>query len=283
LERFNRLQAELLALSNDLDVIQKEDPNLEIDQGNKASDIALHVQGLKSVLDKCELSLAKIGQNKLGGSSDLSEKILHEIQAFNARSGSQDRLTYELYATPDSNKSNQISHISELDSRLVTIEKQLGNNADLQTPILPTLDNLEEKLAVLDTAHLESIETKLANLVERFSQNKVLINSDNFPQEKVDQLFELVSKWDSTSQQVPVIVDRLVTLRQVHEQSAQAVSAVAQIQQEQAETSALIKTAASNFDLLQQAFKENLSIIESNTQRLEQKMADLSQKISALS
>ena len=55
-------------------------------------------------------------------------------------------------------------------------------------------------------------------------------------------------KWDSNAEQIPIVVERLTTLKHVHEQSATAIATVNQLQQDQDAASSLIKSLSSGFD-----------------------------------
>ena len=64
----------------------------------------------------------------------------------------------------------------------------------------------------------------------------------------MDKIFDTIIKWDSDAEQIPIVVERLVTLKHVHEQSVTAITAVNQIQQDQDAASSLIKSLSTGFE-----------------------------------
>lgn len=66
--------------------------------------------------------------------------------------------------------------------------------------------------------------------------------------ERVDRLFEMMNQWNSTSQQVPTIVERLVSLKSIHEQSASAVNTIQQLQKDQDVITNLLNSSLSSMN-----------------------------------
>jgi len=114
------------------------------------------------------------------------------------------------------------------------------------------------------------------------SRKKKNLFSENENEEKIEKLFETMNKWDSNAEQIPIIVDRLITLKNVHEQSVNSISTIRQIQEDHQNNSALMKSLTTNFEQLQQTFIDNVKIIEGNTSKLEQRMEELSRKMNSL-
>ena len=97
---------------------------------------------------------------------------------------------------------------------------------------------------MLNENKLATIETKLASLSE--SMDNVKEPSEN--DERVDRLFEMMNQWNSTSQQVPTIVERLVSLKSIHEQSASAVNTIQQLQKDQDVITNLLNSSLSSMN-----------------------------------
>jgi len=280
LERLQRLQFEINELANDLAAVDKEEPSLQLEQGNTASDILSHLHGLKSVLDRCETSLlSKDSSKTFVANSEVQNQLLQEIQAFGAGANdSKDKLIYELYCTSESMKANQAQQSAQLESRIANLEKIVGQTDSCPTPVVPMLDVLSDKLSVLDSEKLSSIGEQISTLNDLMSKNESSLK-DSSSQQKLDKLFETMSQWDSTSEQLPTIVDRLVTLKSIHEQGSAALSVVSDIQSEREQVDTLLKNANANFERLANTFTENMKIIEENTKRLESRLDQISQRV----
>jgi hypothetical protein len=73
----------------------------------------------------------------------------------------------------------------------------------------------------------------------------------------VDELFELISKWEASCRQLPALVDRLIALRSVHEESAAFAATLRQLDAEQNQIAQLLKTNLSTLkQVLSDALKE---------------------------
>lgn len=92
----------------------------------------------------------------------------------------------------------------------------------------------------------------------------------------------MMSQWDSTSQQIPSIIERLVGLRKVHEQATSAVNSIHQIQNDQTAVSELLKETTASYTQLESAFEDNKKIIQKNVESLEERMRALEEKISKM-
>jgi len=257
LERYQRLRAEVEALASDLRALSEESPSLSIEQGHTASQISKQLENMQGVLSQCESSLQSSGL--IGGSSALSSALLKELQALrgNDGEGNDKRVVYELYRMPKENEDRQA--VNDMEKRLARLEQSLGSNQGSQKPLAPTIMQMEEKISSLDSNKLKALEIKLGKLSEDMAGKQgsesvsdprvsTQIFSQSLPPSpltyiifQVEELFSLVSKWDNTADQVPLIVERLVSLRDVHEQSANAVETIQQMESDQERTSSLLK------------------------------------------
>lgn len=80
LERYNRLRREVDELEKDLKVIEDECPDLELEQGNKASEISNQLKYLQNILDQCDKALgSKSTLPSSISSTSVVSKLLQEI------------------------------------------------------------------------------------------------------------------------------------------------------------------------------------------------------------
>lgn len=87
LERYQRLRVEIEALANDLKSVEQESPDLELEQGNKASDISKQISSLQHILDQCENTLHQSGNAGTAQSTNIAKQLMQELQASSDRSG----------------------------------------------------------------------------------------------------------------------------------------------------------------------------------------------------
>ncbi|XP_039235402.1 dynactin subunit 2, partial [Pipra filicauda] len=81
---------------------------------------------------------------------------------------------------------------------------------------------------------------------------------------QIQQLFETLQRWDSVASALPDVVQRLVTLRDLHEQAAQFGQVLVQLDTTQQDIAGALKDNAALLAEVQKTMKDNLAIVEDN-------------------
>lgn len=76
--------------------------------------------------------------------------------------------------------------------------------------------------------------------------------------DQIEELYQMMSRWDITAQQLPAIVSRLKALKTLHEQSCDFQQSLRQLESHQAEMKTLLST---NHDLLVQVTRNSTRLI----------------------
>ncbi|CAJ0954393.1 unnamed protein product, partial [Ranitomeya imitator] len=108
------------------------------------------------------------------------------------------------------------SKMAELEKRLGELEAAVRFDQDTQD----TVEILQAKVNMLDVASLDQVEARLQSVLGKMNEiakHKAAVE-DADTESKVHQLYDIVQKWDSMSGTLPQVVQRLVTLKQLHEQ-----------------------------------------------------------------
>ncbi|NXU61908.1 DCTN2 protein, partial [Horornis vulcanius] len=125
--------------------------------------------------------------------------------------------------------SPQTSQVSELEKRLAQLEAAMRCEPDSQNPLLvglkgsslmDTVQVLQAKVNVLDMAVLDQVEARLQSVlgkVNEIAKHKATVQ-DADTQSKV---WATLQSWDAVASALPDVVQRLVTLRDLHEQATQ--------------------------------------------------------------
>ena len=87
--------------------------------------------------------------------------------------------------------------------------------------------------------------------------------------EKVNELYELVKKWDSCADVLPTIVDRLYTLQDLHQQAMEFSSSLKALEAAQSELSNNLGGHEQLLQDVQKTFTNNVDLIQSNVASLE--------------
>lgn len=113
----------------------------------------------------------------------------------------------------------------------------------------------------------------------------------------MSELFETTKRWDAIAASVPAIVDRLQTLKVLHEQGAEFGKTLAHLETVQsqikdqlsAQTSSLtsvnepaVSTMLTMVSQVEKSFQDNMAVIQNNFQSLDRRIADISGKLEQL-
>ncbi|KAG2391741.1 hypothetical protein C9374_013226 [Naegleria lovaniensis] len=172
--------------------------------------------------------------------------------------------------------------ILRLEKRLALLEKLVGNGEESfpgeTSSIESVLSSLEKKLNMLDPFLLQSLESRVKFISKELDTISTSENHSSFNSEKVDSLFQKVSKWDELAKQVPMIVSRLQTLKIVHDEAIYFAGTVTKLKEQQEELMDLLhgnEDVLANFN---QNFAENLTIINNNMKSLQERIKNLEKK-----
>ncbi|KAF5928332.1 hypothetical protein HPG69_014937 [Diceros bicornis minor] len=115
-------------------------------------------------------------------------------------------VTYELHSRPEQDRFSQTAKVAELEKRLTELEATVRCDQDAQNPLS----------AGLQGTCLMSVLGK----VNEIAKHKASVE-DADTQSKVHQLYETIQRWSPIASTLPELVQRLVTIKQLHEQAMQ--------------------------------------------------------------
>uniref|UniRef100_A0A914DIQ4 Dynactin subunit 2 n=1 Tax=Acrobeloides nanus TaxID=290746 RepID=A0A914DIQ4_9BILA len=123
-------------------------------------------------------------------------------------------------------KSHPVGDLANLEARIQRIEKMLkSDNPDSEnlgnTTFSEAVEDLRMRVDALNPIYLDNLESKLNNVLTKLSQvdDKRNERSDVQFEERVNKLYEMVSKWDTQCSNLPSIVKRMHSLATLHEQA----------------------------------------------------------------
>ncbi|XP_063808421.1 dynactin subunit 2 [Pseudophryne corroboree] len=196
-------------------------------------------------------------------------------------------VTYELHCRPEQNKFSQASKLAEMEKRLGELEAAVRCDQDTQNPLtvglqgsnlMDTVEILQAKVNMLDVASLDQVEARLQSVLGKMNEiakHKATIE-DADTESKVHQLYDVVQKWDSMSGTLPQVVQRLVSLKQLHEQAMQFGQLLTHLDTTQQMIANSLKDNASALTMVQKAMKENLATVEDNFTSIDSRIKKLS-------
>ncbi|TRY98917.1 hypothetical protein DNTS_032008 [Danionella cerebrum] len=215
-------------------------------------------------------------------------------------------ILYEIHSRPQQEKFNESAKIADLERRLAELELAVGSSSDkriflligvwwifvFQGPlsaglqgasVTETMELLQARVGALDASTLDQVEARLQSVLGKMNEiakHKASVE-DAETQSKVSQLYDLVQQWDAVSSSLPLVVQRLTAVRDLHEQAMQFGQLLAHLDTTQQMISNSLKDDSSLLAQVQQTMKENLLAVEENFSALDQRMKKLN-KTSAL-
>jgi septation ring formation regulator EzrA len=164
---------------------------------------------------------------------------------------------------------------------------------------------LQQKLELLDKDKLDyfyrrikSLQVELDNVEDRKKRIQLLTSSStnsvsasagqnisniaNISAAKIDQLFDSLTKWDKTGDQLPAVIARLQSLKDLHEQTALAVTRLHAVHELQSSVDVVLKEDQKAIKKLGESMQENANMIQANVATLESRMDSINEKLERL-
>ncbi|XP_068556771.1 dynactin subunit 2-like [Anas acuta] len=265
--------------------------------------LARQVEGLKqqlvsSHLEKLLGPAAAIDFTDLEGT--LAKRLLQqleEVKCKKAVSGERpskapaptgDMLTFELYWRPEQDQFSQAVNIAELEKRLAQLEVMVRYEPDSQNPslvglkgtsLVETMQILQAKVNILDMAVLDQVEARLQSVLQKVIENTKhkAIMLDPETQSKIHQVHEMLQRWDPVVSSLPDVVQRLLTLRDMHEEATWFMQALVYWETMQQKMAVDLRSKALLLVEVQKTLKENLAIVRDNFSALKAHIKQLQQ------
>ncbi|XP_072828635.1 dynactin subunit 2 isoform X2 [Vicugna pacos] len=182
-------------------------------------------------------------------------------------------VTYELHSRPEQDKFSQTAKVAELEKRLTELEATVRCDQDAQE----TVELLQAKVSALDLAVLDQVEARLQSVlgkVNEIAKHKASVE-DADTQSKVHQLYEVIQRWSPIASTLPELVQRLVTIKQLHEQAMQFGQLLTHLDTTQQMIACSLKDNATLLTQVQTTMRENLSTVEGNFANIDKRMKKL--------
>ena len=98
----------------------------------------------------------------------------------------------------------------------------------------------------MDQQYIEQIESRLQIISSRLNQlnDKKHLLEDNEKLNRISELYSMVAKWKDTSSMVPILVERLAALNEIHQRAFEFPSIVSRLDVEQQEIKQRLETSA---------------------------------------
>lgn len=279
-QKVERLKMEISQLSDEAKSSQKEDTT--------AADLLLKLGELQNFLpSKNQGDQSKITSTYDRIISTLDELALDKSEHKQVK-GQETAGSYNLLIKRDQALQKYTAKVSEIEQRLVNIEKAVGIDTD-QLGVLSSqtkykslreaVEALEIKRNLLDPEKLPQVDTRLQAVLNKLNEINKSQKQEGAEQAatdaKVVELYETVHKWESVYSSLPSIINRLETLNDLHQQASDFVQTLNHMDEVQAKIMSSLDSTQASVTEVKNAFMQNIKTIHSNLQSLEKRMGNL--------
>ncbi|XP_070794084.1 dynactin subunit 2 [Pituophis catenifer annectens] len=291
-QKYQRLLHEVQELTTEVEKIKNSVKESSAEEKLTPVSLAKQVAGLKQQLVSTHLEKLlgpEAAINLTDPDGALAKRLLLQLEVTKTAksisaggkstakvtAGPENTVTYELHSRPEQDKFSQAAKIAELEKRLAELEASVRSEQDVQNPLsiglqgaslMETVELLQAKVNSLDAATLDQVEARLQSVlgkVNEIAKHKATVE-DADTQSKVHQLYALVQEWSPLASTLPEVVQRLVAVRQLHEQAMQFGQLLTHLDTTQQMIANSLKDNVTLLTQVQKAMKENLSAVEDN-------------------
>uniref|UniRef100_A0A8C5N1T8 Dynactin subunit 2 n=1 Tax=Leptobrachium leishanense TaxID=445787 RepID=A0A8C5N1T8_9ANUR len=277
-QKYQRLLHEVKELTEEVEKIQSTVKDSATEEKLSPVALATHVASLKQQLVSTHLEKllgpeATINLTDPDGA--LAQRLMSQLDVAKTRkalegkgpgkAAAQDTgslVTYELHCRPEQVKFSYSAKVAELEKRLGELEASVRYDPDTRG----TVEILQAKVNMLDVTSLDQVEARLQSVLGKMNEiakHKAAVE-DADTENKVHQLYDIVQKWDTMSSTLPQVVQRLMALKQLHEQAMQFGQLLTHLDTTQQMIANSLKDNISALAMVQKAMKENLATVEDN-------------------
>ncbi|XP_031423418.1 dynactin subunit 2 isoform X2 [Clupea harengus] len=301
-QKYQRLLNEIQELTQEVEVIQTSTRDSSAEERLTPVALAQQAAQLKQQLVSAHLDSLLGPQahiNLADPDGALAKRLLTQLEAARgSRSSSSGEgkaagakgpdgvVLYELHSRPEQEKFSEAAKMAELGKRLAELETAVGSGSDKQGPLsgagggslIDTLEILQARVNALDATTLDQVEARLQSVLGKMNEiakHKAAIE-DADTQNKVSQLYDVVQKWDAMATSLPQVVQRLIAVKELHEQAMQFGQLLTHLDTTQQMINNSLKDNSTLLTQVQQTMKENLKGVEENFGTLDQRMQKLS-------
>ncbi|KAJ4457232.1 putative dynactin 2 [Paratrimastix pyriformis] len=200
-------------------------------------------------------------------------------------------LTYELYSPLASmlpcppavtGQPGGETRLLQLEDRVAQLEKTLGTRTHAPLDIEHALRSLEKRMQLLDPKAIQDLEMKLPSLVRHLDKlvaAQKLLPALPSSDKKLDQMYVMLLQCQEAAARLPAIIDRLVTLRGIHQEAGLFHDLLQGITSGQERISGGLNEDAALLSEVRTGLAENARTIADNVSLLQRRIEALRSKL----
>uniref|UniRef100_A0AAZ3QXY7 Dynactin subunit 2 n=1 Tax=Oncorhynchus tshawytscha TaxID=74940 RepID=A0AAZ3QXY7_ONCTS len=292
-QKYQRLVHEIKELSQEVETIQATTRDSSSEERLTPVVLAQQAAQLKQQLVSAHLDSLLGPQahiNLADPDGALAKRLLTQLEAVRGSRGSTGEgkapaakgpdgvVLYELHSRPEQEKFTDAAKVWSLGFHSFPPEPLHRFSLSRSVSVLQdTMELLQARVSALDSATLDQVEARLQSVLGKMNEiakHKATIE-DAGTQNKVSQLYDVVQKWDAMATSLPQVVQRLMAVKELHEQAMQFGQLLTHLDTTQQMINNSLKDNGTLLSQVQTTMKENLLSVEENFAALDQRMKTL--------
>jgi len=293
LQRLLRLQHETKELAMEVGAADGQSDGVDAFPADLANEVAALSRQLETMSIPASIGDSFDPQDEaakaLRVQADLTTRMIKASEQNATPDAGNAGAMYELYVTPDVPVGTHAATLksAELEQRLSALEEALGGGGEAGTKsLVEKLESLENKVSLLDAGKLEAVGRKTSTLATHLSallKQKRQVAPSSEQEEKIEQLYSTVEKWDGMAAAIPSVVARLHALKGLQDSSLTLKATVENMETSHAALTQQFRTQAGQVESLEKSFAENAQQITTNVASIEARIQELNGKMGKLS
>mmetsp|Transcript_38299 Transcript_38299/g.33855 ORF Transcript_38299/g.33855 Transcript_38299/m.33855 type:complete len:403 (+) Transcript_38299:21-1229(+) len=188
----------------------------------------------------------------------------------------------------DGSINNQSYRVKDIADRLSSLENIIGPKPDNATigDMTRSIEYLSSVLSLLsDGDKLQQLVRRAQVLRKKLQEIQakghaaIELQITKTKEEKINKLFDMMTRWDQAALQLPTVVNRLRSIKNLHEESANIVQKVNRLE---TQNKMISKSLESNQQILQNVTKslsENALTMQNNMKSIQERLNKINEKL----
>ena len=212
--------------------------------------------------------------------------ILQKLDDDNKDGSESSKAVFTLYH--DGSINNQSYRVKDIADRLSKLENIIGPKPDNATigDMTRSIEYLSSVLSLLsDNDKLEQLVRRAQVLRKKLQEIQakghaaIELQITKTKEEKINKLFDMMTRWDQAALQLPTVVNRLRSIKNLHEESANIVQKVNRLD---IQYKMIQKSLESNQEILKNvttSLSENALTMQNNMKLIQERLNKINEKL----
>lgn len=166
-----------------------------------------------------------------------------------------------------------LAYLARLEERLNRLETRLiGSNSPSSLPVVERLRFLEAQISSLTPEAVELLDARAKLVLEEHQRNSADFQILPSKIAEIEDVHRLMTEWDAVRKDLPRVVERLNTLKNVHDSSVSFAQDLQSAQTAAASSLAILKSNDELLHQVQAGFESNIRTILENCETLKKRI-----------